>query len=588
MKHKDFKRYQSYKNRDNTTTQIQYATAPYNFIPLNEQLVSAEPLPSFDLYHSDRYTGYIELEIEALTPLYIRDTLNDAELNQKLQHEEKRKRGEKLPPYANSDFFSPGGLIRIPGSSLRGMIRTLVEIVSFGKFINFDDRRLYYRSFADKCRRFRDEYRKNIKPKAGILIREKLDYYIVPTSYVSIPTEESKSIIKQLGQEHRPFRIYRAKYDNKVGYIVVSGSMPNKKRDYFIEKPNQYSNKLKIEPIDIMNYRNDKERRADINLLDIVHKNGESPCFYSEYTDHRGTTHIAFGHTLMFRVPYNKTIGDSILEKLRKAQELDIAESIFGKETSHASRVFFEDFPLVSPEDPSFDEGIPKILSSPKPTSFQLYLKQNPQNLNDFPRNLAHYNDPNQIRGYKLYWHRKPDWQADPGEVQKHKTQYTKIKPIQKDAIFSGRIRFENLSKVELGALLFVLNLPDGCAHKIGMGKPLGLGSIRIKPTLYLSDRQKRYRDLFYEWDTPTETKNPDEFIKEFENYILKNIGDNRIRSLWEHERLRHLRCMLDYKNKPSNEKTAYMNMEKKEFRNRPVLQTPEEIYNEANNKRGR
>lgn len=120
------------------------------------------------------------------------------------------------------------------------------------------------------------------------------------------------------------------------------------------------------------------------------------------------------------------------------------------------------------------------------------------------------------------------------------------------------------------------------------MGKPYGLGSIRIKPNLFLSNRQERYRDLFYEWDTSGKTENPDEFIKEFENYILRNIGDNRINSLWEHPRLRHLRCMLDFGKKPDKEKTAYMDMEKKEFKNRPVLKTPEDIYNESNDKRSR
>jgi hypothetical protein len=154
-----------------------YSKAPYNFIPLNEKVVPAEEIPEFDRYYTEnRFTGYIDIEIKALTPLYIRDTLTEEEYKQKL---EKEKRDET---YINPDFFSPGGLPRIPGSSLRGMIRTLVEIMSFGKFMFFDDARLYYRGLADKCKNLRDEYRNKIRGKsAGILYKVRFEYFIKPS-----------------------------------------------------------------------------------------------------------------------------------------------------------------------------------------------------------------------------------------------------------------------------------------------------------------------------------------------------------------------------------------------------------------------
>lgn len=73
----------------------------------------------------------------------------------------------------------------------------------------------------------------------------------------------------------------------------------------------------------------------------------------------------------------------------------------------------------------------------------------------------------------------------------KTKAQYTIIKPIKRNIKFKSRIRFENLTKEELGALLFVLDLPENHYHKIGMGKPLGLGSIEIKPSLFIVDRKR-------------------------------------------------------------------------------------------------
>ena len=49
------------------------------------------------------------------------------------------------------------------------------------------------------------------------------------------------------------------------------------------------------------------------------------------------------------------------------------------------------------------------------------------------------------------------------------------------------KVKFEfdidviNLSQVELGALLWLLDMPSGHYHRLGGGKPLGFGSVRLK-----------------------------------------------------------------------------------------------------------
>lgn len=562
----------SKKNSEKTSL---YSHAPYNFIPLNEKFVPAQPLPDFDRYHLDRYTGYIELEVEALTPIYIRDTLNDKEYKEKLE-KEKTKYSDKAP-YANPDFFSPGGILRIPGSSLRGMVRTLVEIVSYGKFHFYDDRRLYFRSFADKCKKFRKEYEEKIKPMAGILRKEGFRYYIVPSSFKKIKKEDAQEILKK---DYKFFTIVKMENQKVKRYLVVSGKMAKKKYDYLIEIPKHEKEKIYLSEDDIRDYKNDKERRAEIDLLKEVEKNGETACFYSKYKDINGKEKVSFGHTLYFRIPYEKTIGEHIPSHLKESR-LDIAEAIFGNEKTHSSRIFFEDLYLIEGEQ--IGEHHPKILSSPKPTSFQHYLVQTEKNLQNHPENLAHYNDTNPIRGYKLYWHRQPKdkngnylWIAKKEDVQKHKSQYTKINPLKEGAKFRGIIRFENLTDVELGSILFVLELPEECAHKIGMGKPLGLGSIRIRTKLYLSDRKKRYEELFSEWNSLPMEHKTDKFKKAFEEYIKKHIGQSDKKSLWENERLKKLKIMLSWNNKPPYHKTEYLGLE--EFRARRVLPEPEQV----------
>jgi len=142
----------------------------------------------------------------------------------------------------------------------------------------------------------------------------------------------------------------------------------------------------------------------------------------------------------------------------------------------------------------------------------------------------------------------------------------------------------------ELGALLFVLKLPVGCAHKIGMGKPLGLGTVVIEPTLYITDRKMRYSTLFdiskSEW-VIAENKNNDENVEKyktaFEEHILRNMNSKErgtATSLWDTYRLRQLKTMLDVKKgiKLEEEGTKIEYMALKDFKDRNVLPIPEKV----------
>jgi len=570
---------------------VQYpASAPYNFIPLNKVVVEAEEIPDFDRYHDGKYTGWIDLEIETKTPLYIRDSLTEQDL----------KDGKESKD--NPDFFSPAGKLRIPGSSLRGMVRTLVEIVSFGKFGFFDDKRLYFRGLADVSN-LRKEYQQKMtsfdrqkrRPtyniSAGILKRDGLNYVIVSSDWKQILKEDAKKKVGESGANYEELSFYKL----REGYLVVSGNMKNKKKDWLISFPIEKADEITIFKEDVENYKNDATRSKEVNkrmnLIERANKE-DVPCFYVKWKDKAGENRVSFGHTGMFRLAYEKTIGEHIPENLKDKTKTDLAEAIFGKvskEKTIAGRVFFEDAFLNKDQhdnDVLMDKTTPKtpkILAAPKPTTFQHYLEPSKD------KGLNHYNsDSADIRGYKLYWHKfGNNWeQTNRKEIQDHKSQYTEIKPVKPETKFSGRIRFENLSEVELGALLFSLDLPEGCYHKLGMGKPLGLGSVEITPKLYLSDRKKRYSDLFAEWgnDIPV-SDDIDDFKTAFKDYVLNKIGEQH-KSLWDTERLKELKLMLNYemgKGLESKDKTRYMEIERKihgqkpenEFKPRPILPKP-------------
>src|SRR5262249_38513147 len=148
------------------------------------------------------------------------------------------------------------------------------------------------------------------------------------------------------------------------------------------------------------------------------------------------------------------------------------------------------------------DQGrrTPYILGTPKTTAFQHYLVQPlvevPDGLeqpagND-PRTLCNFHYPltpephelldNQgkiaaltggtvIRGHKRYWHqpRPTDRERfDRGLARPDDSQYTIIRPVRAGTVFKGRVRFENLTDVELGALLTVLQLKPSQRHHLG------------------------------------------------------------------------------------------------------------------------
>lgn len=266
--------------------------------------------------------------------------------------------------------------------------------------------------------------------------------------------------------------------------------------------------------------------------------------------------------------------------------------------TARAGRVFFTDATLVEPTTDciwaSKEPITPKVLSSPKPTSFQHYLVQDREKGHnpDDKNSLAHYATPSPgetvIRGCKMYWHKGDiplkNIEANTSDANKYHTQHTRIKPVNAGVTFTFRIYFENLCEIELGALLWVLTLPgeEGkqYRHKLGMGKPLGMGAVRIEPRLYLSDRIKRYERLFdgNGWaEPPVDDGDPEWCVKLFEDYVLDSLrlGGTKLNEV---ERIKILLEMLEWRGPPPSSTRYLKSMPQNEYKERPVLPDPRNI----------
>jgi CRISPR-associated protein (TIGR03986 family) len=148
------------------------------------------------------------------------------------------------------------------------------------------------------------------------------------------------------------------------------------------------------------------------------------------------------------------------------------------------------------------EPGLPlAILGQPKPQQYRFYVARDAQG-NPFPDGDAGgigYEEGQGLRGRKVYPHHaglpKGYWDdPDPQHLKVGKRYREYLRPeserdsqnrsilgwVKPGAEFRFDINVENLSAVELGALLYLLSLPDGYYHRFGGGKPLGFGSVRL------------------------------------------------------------------------------------------------------------
>jgi hypothetical protein len=98
-------------------------TAPYNFIPLHKQVVRPEwaSLISHDVPLPDAQYGTLQLTIKAEQPIFTRNNVSRRVTNEN----EKKEKGSHFSKSPNNRYF-------LPGSSIKGAIRNLLEIMSYG------------------------------------------------------------------------------------------------------------------------------------------------------------------------------------------------------------------------------------------------------------------------------------------------------------------------------------------------------------------------------------------------------------------------------------------------------------------------
>ena len=584
------------------------ATASYNFVPLPAAVLKS-PIDqgaaddtarqaNYRKYVTEQGTlsGYIELHCRTMTPVFIGT-------------------GDK-----EGAFFAPTGKPILPGSTLRGMVKNIFKIVTCGAMrtdkdsADIVDRALYYRSFTIpsykkamvRSKRVGGHPQSYTQAKAGFLIHDKWEnqYYIC---HAEFHWKDDSGLVGK-----REKVILWDEYKERGGELACFTGPMKGKTHYTVHYAPDWGRRSPVSEETIARYKGDLTRDEALDLFKLA-KRGEAaahftgddacdfvvPCFYKEKEG--AVDYFGFGQ--YYRIPYPYTIGDGghLPRAMEKASAVvDYADAIFGRKELWGSRLAFED--AVLKEDKGFEAAhYSKTLGEPKPTSYQLYLEQKGEKAD---RDWGTENAV--IRGYKLYWHQAANfpWRKDEADAKDNVDR--KIRPLKAGSVFEGRIRFKNLSEVELGALLKVFSLAAKdreLCFKIGQGKGIGLGSIRIDAHLILVDEVHGCEQLFAadgDWNRAENEAPTEKYLKAFDAVIDKLQGVDKARYELSQQALLDL---LDWKateqkdwaartrqmtlgdKKNSSDPGEDFDEKAKQFQKHWVLPTAHEVYSEGKDK---
>ena len=392
-------------------------------------------------------------------------------------------------------FFSYGDDVPvIPGSSLRGVIRSVYETLTDSCMVTAKEKaNLTARSSKpfqpavlikenDKWEFYSAKrycvYRNSIdrnKFRTG----DKVSFTLLKPGEKGY--DEKKTVIKEMWH-------YR-KDDENSGYLFIGEDISKKEYEsVFITKQIQkeMANEKIIKTLDeIYKIYNENSKKNN---------NGTGKRMYRdyEYARNKGVIPIwydAKGKKVSLacigRIIYDKNMGEVLKKKTpcKKRNNMCKACSLFGmaaETESMGSKIRISDaFLLSNSSSYELKYEILKPLSSPKYSHLPFYIEISEKN-----KNPVWSYDNYDIRGRKYYWH-SDSFEADTEASNLNATMQL-LKPIKgKQAEFGFDIFFDGITREQLDELIWSLTLGENTAdsslcYKIGHGKPLGLGSVKI------------------------------------------------------------------------------------------------------------
>ncbi|WP_284180408.1 TIGR03986 family CRISPR-associated RAMP protein [Rhabdaerophilum sp. SD176] len=365
----------------NTSSQAQATSddvhTPYNFVPLSPYVFEptwAESI-SHDLPFKDGLSGIISFNVISVTPLLVGG---------------KRKQANNSQPGRVEFCRLPDGDHRyfIPGSSLRGMVRNVLEIASFSRMKAVDNRRFSLRDLSGGMQQLYNR-RMEERPDDGFVFRagwlrydtNKAIWIITPCEYGRIPANQI-GIHNVRKFEHQPvgakytavrkamngdglnsrleghFQIVEnGKSDVRKliivskdvrgafpGTVVLTGQPNAEKKKEFVFFNENATKSVAVSAEVMREFRDIHETAAaSADPFSAKQRDGGGEEAKSTWDYFKGKERIpVFFHTQnnkvvslglarMYKVPARQTIHDLLGQEHLNQAKLDLAEAIFGR-----------------------------------------------------------------------------------------------------------------------------------------------------------------------------------------------------------------------------------------------------------------
>ena len=508
--------------------------APYNFVPLSPWVHTPDWgwRVSHDLPFRNGISGHLDLTIAAESPLLV-----------SREHKKDEGPSKEHPGQAHPyQLPAPDGRYAIPGTALKGMIRSVVEIASFSRMGMVDDVRHGLRDISGKyvaasyTAKVRDQMQTGFMRRGDDGLPR-----ITPCSMVRLdhPTLEDwlgpkvpifpadravkkkyetwERVCSKAGQDPAAVSFSPSGWEaaalgrgTKVGVPVLTGQISDstkdhgKRRDFvfYDERPAEAFAPTRQEWSDFLFVHGDQATK-DAEAMSWPgywkrrYWDGEAvPVFYLRDGD-KARIGLAYMPRLAGDFSVHEMRNHTSPEHGHTEGAPDFAETLFGRvgdgpDACLKGRVTFHHAVAIEQHPPKATEAT--ILNGPKASYFPNYLQQpvGPDGrLRDgkgYATCLATSANPEpKLRGWKRYPTRLGDATVQDltDEQKPNKRVQVVLNPLDEGTQFATRVDFHNLRIEEFGAVCWALTWggAEGLRHGLGMGKPCGFGQVSIAIT---------------------------------------------------------------------------------------------------------
>ncbi|NNJ84420.1 MAG: TIGR03986 family CRISPR-associated RAMP protein, partial [Gammaproteobacteria bacterium] len=501
--------------------------APYNFVPLSGWIYhpSWAKAISHDLPLQGGLNGTLQIELTAHTPILVGG----------------RGRKATKDREGSVEFVRlPDGNFAIPGSTLKGMARSIIEIAGFGKMRQVDDRWLSFRDLnlpAYRENLTTEVERKTYRPLAesGWLSFTGTKWEIVPCQHARVEQSvlieraqkqgiqgaEDIRYRKTANSAHQKYEIWGDNLETdftlepakphthaagiRLEYARVTnlGAGSHHGRIVFTGQPSDNDGKPRRKHMEFIFHGDGQPEDVDDGVIRAflhIHENGKEwqarwreaiqrgdrvPVFFLR-DDHRRIASL--GLAQMYRLPYSYSIGQTIDHSHpdhRSEYFHDLPELLFGVVNQPPEENQQKPAPNLKGR---ISFGLARHMGEPEeqrelPTTILGAPKPSyfpayiRQEGERVQSHKTYLNKDAEVHGWKRYPVRpRAERQQPTREQAENKKVQVRLNPLAAGASFVATVRFHNLLPQELGALVWVLEWGGDAGKRHAIGMGKSMG----------------------------------------------------------------------------------------------------------------